>query len=236
MIIHHSSWIEKPVLLCYDISEVINMMHLLLNDQYDKIPWDKLDAVVFDVGNVLLQFSPDEVLPRCVPERPDLYPELTIRIFKSPYWCMRDRNSATVDEVIAAMSKTAPALEPYIRRVMLGWIDLPPMAEGVAALRACKAHGVKLYALTNYADLEFAHVCSKYDFFSLFDGYVVSAREHLVKPGHEIYELLTARYHLDPARTVFIDDSIANAEGALECGWQAICYNRPGLLTDFICG
>ena len=209
------------------------MIRLLLDDRYDAMPWDEIDTVVFDMGNVLLQWTADEVLSRCVPERPDLYPELAIRIFKSPYWCMRDRGSATVEEVIAAMSAHAPELEPYVRRVMLGWIDLPAMPEGISALRACKARGKKLYALTNYADREFAYACEKHDFLSLFDGYVVSGREHMIKPEHEIYELLTERFQLDPARTVFIDDSPANAEAALQCGWQAICYNRPGKLARF---
>jgi HAD superfamily hydrolase (TIGR01509 family) len=103
----------------------------------------------------------------------------------------------------------------------------------VEALKTCKAHGVKLYALTNYADKEFAYACKKHDFFSLFDDYVVSGRLHMVKPGFDIYKHLIDRFGLDPARTLFIDDSPANIEGALECGWQGICYNRGGKLQDF---
>ena len=209
------------------------MIRLMLDDLFSSMPWDKIDAVVFDVGNVLLTWTPEEQLNRIIPERPDLHRELTIRVFKSPYWCMRDRGSATVEEVIAAMSKTAPELEPYIRRIMLEWIDIPVIFEGVEVLKACKAHGKKLYALTNYADKEFAYACQKHDFFSLFDDYVVSGRERLVKPGHEIYELLTERFGLDPTRTLFIDDSPANIEGALHCGWQGICYNREGKLRKF---
>lgn len=209
------------------------MIRLMIDDMYDSMPWDQIDAVVFDVGNVLLSWKAQELLDMLIPERPDLHEELTIRIFKSPYWCMRDRGSASLEEVIAAMSTHAAELEPYIRRVMEGWIDLPAMPEGVAALKACKAHGVKLYALTNYADKEFAHACATNDFFALFDDYVVSAREQLIKPGHEIYEVLISRYGLDPARTLFIDDTPANIEGALHCGWQGLCYNRPGKLARF---
>lgn len=209
-------------------------MNLMIDDKYAAMPWDELDAVVFDVGNVLLSYQSQELLDKIIPERPDLHEALTVRVFKSPYWCMRDRGTATLEEVISAMSAGMPELEPYVRRVMTEWIDLPPIAEGIAALETCKAHGKKLYALTNYADEPFAHACRTHSFFSLFDDFVVSARIHLVKPGHEIYEYLTEQYGLDPHRTLFIDDSPANIEGALECGWQGLCFNRPGKLHEFI--
>ena len=209
------------------------MIRLMFDDQYASMPWDKIDTVVFDVGNVLLSWKAQEMLDKLVPERPDLHEELSIRVFRSPYWTMRDRNSATLEEVIGAMSATAPELEPYVRRIMTGWIDLPEIAEGIEALKVCKAHGVKLYALTNYADQEFAHACATHDFFSLFDDYVVSGREHLVKPGLEIYAHLIHRYDLDPARTLFIDDSPMNIEAALESGWQGLCYNQDGKLRRF---
>ncbi len=210
------------------------MIRLMIDDKYASMPWDEIDAVVFDVGNVLLAWTPEEQLNRILPERPDLHTELAVRIFKSPYWCMRDRGSATVEEVICGMSATAPELEPYIRRVMAEWINLPVLPEGLAALKTCKAHGVKLYALTNFADEEFAIACKRFDFFSLFDDYVVSSRLHLVKPGRQIYEHLITRFGLNSARTLFIDDSPANIEAALDAGWQGLCYNRVGKLSKFL--
>lgn len=209
------------------------MMRLMIDDQYTTMPWDEIETVVFDVGNVLLSFQPQHLLEQLIPERPDLHEELTVRVFKSPYWCMRDRESASVDEVVAAMSKTAPELEPFIRRIMLNWRDLTAIPEGVEALKTCKEHGKRLYALTNYANKEFAYACRKHDFFSLFDDYVVSGRLHMVKPAMDIYSYLIKRFGLDPARTLFIDDSPANIEAALESGWQGLCYNRGGKLTEF---
>lgn len=208
-------------------------MNLMIDDKFSSMPWDEIDTVVFDVGNVLLAWTPQEILTRVLPDHPELYEELTNRVFKSPYWVMRDRGSATVEEVIHAMSITAPELEPYIRKIMDGWIDIPAMAEGVEALRTCKAHGKKLYALTNYADKEFAYACEKHDFFALFDDLFVSGREHTIKPGLDIYVRMQQRFGFDPARTLFIDDSIMNIEAALESGWQALCYNRAGKLAEF---
>ena len=53
----------------------------------------------------------------------------------------------------------------WTRRIMKEWIDLPAIPEGVETLKICKEHSVKLYALTNYADKEFAYACEQHDFF-----------------------------------------------------------------------
>ena len=209
------------------------MIRLMIDDQYNRMPWDKIDTVVFDVGNVLLSWKAQELLDRIVPERPDLHAELAERVFRSPYWSMRDRGSATVEEVITAMSLRVPELKPYIRHIMKEWIDLPAIPEGVETLKRCKEHGMKLYALTNYADKEFAYACEQHDFFKLFDGFLVSGREHTIKPGLDIYRLLISRFGLDPARSLFIDDSLMNIEAALESGLQALHYNKDGKLREF---
>lgn len=208
-------------------------MNLMIDDKFASMPWDDIDTIVFDVGNVLLQWTPEEILHRVLPDVPELHAELTARVFKSPYWVMRDRGSATVDEVVHAMSITKPELEPYIRKIMNEWIDIPAMPEGVAVLKLCKAKGKQLYALTNYADKEFAYACEKHDFFRLFDDYFVSGREHTIKPGLDIYARMQQRFGFDPKRTLFIDDSIMNIEAALESGWQALCYSRTGKLNEF---
>lgn len=45
-----------------------------------------------------------------------------------------------------------------------------------------------LRLLSNFHDLAFKHVTKKYDFFSDFDGGVVSYEENMLKPENEIYK------------------------------------------------
>ena len=65
------------------------------DDIYETMPWDAVDAVVFDVGQVLLSYNPQEILDEHVPDRPDLHPILLEKIFRSPYWLMRDHGLMT---------------------------------------------------------------------------------------------------------------------------------------------
>lgn len=209
-------------------------MRLTLDSQYTAMPWEEIDNVVFDVGNVLLAFSPDKLLRDLLPDQPELYPMLKERVFGSPYWPMLDRGLLTCEEAIEPMCALRPDLRPAVTRIMTGWIDLKDVIEeGVATLEKCKAMGKKLYVLSNYNDGAFAYIRQKYDFWDFFDGFVISAEEGITKPDPAIFRLLLDRFQLDPTRSLFIDDSHANIEAALWCGMQGICYNRAGKLQEF---
>ena len=211
-------------------------MRLMLNDRCSVMPWDAIDNVVFDVGNVLLAFRPEEILRRLLPGQEAHYPALLRRMFHTPYWAMMDRGTIRPEEAAMMMGCSEPALRPLMETVMRGWNDcLDVIDEGVNALETCIAHGKRCYALTNYADGPFAESCRKHpDIFSRFDGMVVSARLGITKPDPRIYRHLIDTYRLDPERTLFIDDSPINIEGALNCGLQAVLFDAPGVLGRFI--
>ena len=209
------------------------MIRLALDDKYASMPWEEIDAVVFDIGNVLLRFVPQELLMNILPDRTDLHDLMLERVFRSPYWVMLDRGSVTVEEAVEAMSAGDAEVKPYVRKVLTGWYDLPRMDEGISVLKLCKERGKKVYALSNYPAEGIAWIWERAEFFRLFDGRVISSSIGMVKPSRNIYDHLIGKFALDPERTVFIDDTPANVEGALDAGWQGICYNRAGKLTAF---
>ena len=63
-----------------------------------------------------------------------------------------------------------------------------------------------------------------------FDGYVISGVEGVAKPDPRIFQLLLGRYRLEPAATVFIDDSPGNVEAARGLGLAAVRYTSAGAL------
>ena len=204
------------------------------DDIYETMPWDAVDAVVFDVGQVLLSYNPQEILDEHVPDRPDLHPILLEKIFRSLFWLMRDHGLMTRDEAIEAMIGRDEPLRPYITRVMHNWVDLKKvLPEGLKTLQSCKAHGKKVYVLSNYADDAFAVVEHKYDFFNLFDAKFVSGRLKLMKPSEQIFQYVISATGHEPSRVLFLDDTPGNVEGALFCGWQSLCVSHPGKLTEF---
>ena len=73
-----------------------------IDDQYETRPWDALDAVVFDVCNVLLSYSPEEELEAFFPGETELHEKLMEKIIKTPYWNMMDRGTLNRPGKLAA--------------------------------------------------------------------------------------------------------------------------------------
>jgi 2-haloacid dehalogenase len=87
-----------------------------------------------------------------------------------------------------------------------------------------------VYALTNWSAETFPHATARFDFLAWFAGIVVSGHEGLKKPDPALFSVLTARYDLDPARTVFIDDSPRNVDAARALGFDAIAFEDAATL------
>ena len=211
------------------------MADRMIDTLYASMPWDELDAVVFDIGNVLVGMDEHEVLADMFPDDPATREAVLRHTCRSPYWHMLDSAAMDLETCVRAMAENDPRMEAPVRRFMTGWPEYRrPVEEGVAAARACKRHGKKLYLLSNYPAEYHARNVRDYPFFALFDGAVISSHVRMLKPRFEIYRYLTDTYGLEPSRTLFIDDNAANIEAALALGWHGFCMNAPGKLAAFI--
>jgi 2-haloacid dehalogenase len=100
-----------------------------------------------------------------------------------------------------------------------------PIAGMPALVDELEAAGMPLFAITNFSG-EFwpAFRARESAMFDRFRDIVVSGDEKLVKPDAAIYHLALARFGLEATRTVFIDDSLANVEGAAAVGLIALHF------------
>jgi len=181
--------------------------------------------IVFDMGNVLLRFEPDVFLEAVgVPEADRLL--LKRNVYQSLDWARMDRGS--MDEAAAAASmccRLPERLHPYVHALVDQW-DRPILpVEGMEALvKELKEKGYGVYLLSN-ASFRQPEYWNRVPGSQYFDGTMVSAFVKRVKPEHEIYELFYVRFGLDPRECLFIDDSIANIEGAEHAGMDGIVFH-----------
>lgn len=187
-------------------------------------PSDSIQALVFDVGRVLVQWDPRHLFRALIPEveaRERFLAEVCPMA-----WNLELDRGRSWDEAIAERCAAFPEHATLIRAYRDRWEEMVPGAipGTVRILEELHALGLPCYALTNFSVEMFERTLRRFPFFRCFDGIVVSGEEGLVKPDPCIYRRLTERYALDPARLLFIDDAEANVEAARACGWQAIHF------------
>lgn len=109
------------------------------------------------------------------------------------------------------------------------------IAEGIRFAKECKEAGHQIYILSNWDPESFVLLENKYpDFFSLFDGIVISGNIGIAKPDPAIFEYILNKYHLNPSDTIFIDDQQENIDVAQALGIYSIRYTKKkGLITSY---
>ena len=206
----------------------------LLDERFETMPWELIDTVVFDVGNVLLEWNPKKIVAAMYPGNEALQQMLMEKVFTSPYWPEMDLGRMSLEEIRQKMIGDDRSLEKEITHVLEGWVyEMDPVDEGVKTLYQCKAHGKKTCVLSNFSAVFFAEACAMHPFFQQFDRMVVSGAEKLCKPDPAIYRLVTERTDTAPERTLFMDDVRKNVEAAMALGWQGLWIDRPEKLTTF---
>ena len=199
------------------------------------------EPVVFDIGNVLLHWDPEGYYDQQIGSeaRRRMFDETDILAVN-----LAIDAGAPYRETIYDLADRHPDWAGMIRL----WHDdqfgmLQPVIEAsVRLLRALRARGVPVFALTNFGRESFAAACRHYQFLTEFDRHYVSGRLGVNKPDPRIYEILERDSGIAPGRLIFTDDRPENIEVAEARGWLAPGFDGPegwaarlvdeGLLTE----
>lgn len=181
------------------------------------------EAVVFDLGGVLLDWSPAHVLA------PDDVVALDID------GVQRELDLGTPVEQVRARWRTAhPRRTATVDRYFDEWhrTVAGPIDDVVAILAELRDTPVGLYALSNFSAELFRQARPRFAFLEWFDGMVISGDEGVIKPDPRIYELLVERFGLTPSQTVFVDDREDNVAAAREAGLVGIHFRSAAELRS----
>ena len=203
--------------------------------EYDTMPWHKVDAVVFDIGNILIRYAPDDFIKQLFPGDEKMQSDMLVRVYHGPQWKEFARGPMTYEEACMQMVAQYGGLYKDYMHALTGWIELKtPIEEGWRAAKRCKRAGKKLYLLSNYPQQGYERLREKFaDRFEIFDGGVISCYAHLLKPEEDMYRALIERCELNPARTLFIDDMPDNVHGAMKMGIHGFHMHETGMMDRF---
>lgn len=188
-------------------------------------------AIVFDIGNVLIRWDPDQLYRQLVPD-----PEERRRMFETvDLHGMNDRvdSGHPFRETIYAEAEKHPEYRDLIRLWHDRWIEMArPVIEGSwAILRALRARGVPVFALSNFGVESFAYAETQYPELAEFDRRYISGHMRVTKPDPRIYEMVEADCGLTGAELFFTDDRDENIAAAASRGWQTHLFSTPDALA-----
>ncbi|MEM9582250.1 MAG: HAD family phosphatase [Pseudomonadota bacterium] len=185
-----------------------------------------IKAGVFDIGNVLIEWQPEHHYDRWIGEarRKAMFAEVDLhamneRVDKGENW--RD--------VIYETADLYPKWRDEILAWHSNWIALasPVIPHSVHLLRALRAKGVPVFALTNFGVENFAYAQTIYAFLNEFDQCYVSGRMKLIKPDPNIYEAMEADCGVAADALLFADDKSENIAAAKARGWNTHLFETP---------
>ena len=182
--------------------------------------------IVFDMGQVLMDFAPPTFIARLGYTGDDAQ-ALLREVFKGWEWVAFDRGDITGEDVVnSACSRLPQRLHQAARDLVFHWWDeMIPMPGAKELVTELHEKGYPLYVLSNASQ----------DFHKYFDSIpgseylprerrFVSSDYRLLKPEHEIYQLFFKTYSLAPESCVFIDDNPGNVEAARRLGMCAVVH------------
>ncbi|RMD93445.1 MAG: HAD family phosphatase [Alphaproteobacteria bacterium] len=191
----------------------------------------EIEAVVFDIGNVLVEWHPERPFDRALGEagRRRLFAEVDLEGMNRAVDL-----GAPFAESVEALAARHPEQADIIRLWRECWMEMfAPVIEGSVALkRALRAAGVPVYALSNFGSETFEMAEAAYPFLKEFDRRFISGRLGVMKPDAAIYEMLERETGHAASRLLFIDDRPENIAAAEARGWRGHLFDGPERLAE----
>ncbi len=185
-----------------------------------------IEAVIFDVGNVLIEWQPERAYDRLIGEekRKEMFAELDLHDMNNDI----DKGSP-FKETIYAFAEAHPKWRDEIRMWHDNWFDMaaPAIDHSWRLLRALRAKGIPVFALSNFGVENWPPAVEVYPILGEFDREYISGRMQHVKPFNRIYEMVEEDSGIEPDRLIFADDREDNIATARARGWKTHLFTGP---------
>lgn len=182
--------------------------------------------IVFDMGNVLIQWDPEKIISRFV-EDSNRVQLIKNALFEQDYWGKLDEGTVTEEEVLTlAKQKLPEEMHDDLEEIMDNWhYCMPVIVENNDLVKTLKDKGFSVYLLSNANTRFHSYGRECVPCLKFMDGWMISADVKCVKPSLEIYKKFFEKFNLNPQECIFIDDLQANCEGSKQAGMNAFCYD-----------
>ncbi|MBK8374130.1 MAG: HAD family phosphatase [Sphingomonadales bacterium] len=192
----------------------------------------EITSVVFDVGKVLVQWNLRHLFAKLIDDRNEL--DWFLANVVTPEWHFQHDAGRPLAEMLSELKAEYPAYAALIDAYATRFNEtIPgPVPGSFEIVEELAAHGVPLFAITNFGAEFWAAFRPTQPIFDHFTDIIVSGVEKLVKPDPAIYQLALSRFGLAEGEAIFIDDNLANVEAARANGFHSHHFTDAGSLRS----
>jgi len=185
-----------------------------------------IDAIIFDLGNVLLAFDESRAARRLAERTGKTLSEINAYALSTPYVTELSIGKLSKKTFFHTVAKDLAFNGTYEEFAEL-WSDIFTPIEPMVALTKSLHQRLPRLVLSNTNAIHVDYVLEHYPFLHDFDAHVFSHEVGLLKPDPAIFQHALQKYGLTAERTVFVDDIAANADAARRLGMKAVHFNNP---------
>ena len=185
-----------------------------------------IKAVVFDIGNVLIEWQPERFFDSVIGEdrRRAMFAAVDLH-------GMNDKVDMghPFTETIYATAEDYPKWRDEIRMWHDRWIEMatPVIDHSVRLMKALQAKDIPVYSLTNFGVGSYDFAATHYPFLNEFDRDFISGHMQVIKPAARIYQMLEEASGLRGESLIFTDDRTDNIAAAQMRGWRTHHFKGP---------
>lgn len=192
----------------------------------------RIEAVVFDVGRVLVQWDLKALFAKLIDD-PVQLDWFTSHVVSEQWHFQHDAGRDLVD-MVAERKAQFPGHDALIDAYATRFLETIPgnVPGSHDIVRELSARGVPLFAITNFASPFWKEYRAVEPLFDLFGDIVVSGDEKIVKPDAAIFDLAARRFGHRPDAMLFIDDNAANVGAAATLGWHVHHFHNAAALRQ----
>jgi epoxide hydrolase-like predicted phosphatase len=194
---------------------------------------NSISTIFFDIGGVLVRTEDRRPRTMLADAFGMTYEQLSDIVFDSESGQAAQRGERTAAEhwewVRERLKLRPDEIEPVRETFFSGDVlDIDFLRE----IRAMKT-AYRLGVITNALDDARQALTGRFGLGDVFEDFVVSAEEKVIKPDERIYRIALDRLGVEPGAAVFVDDFLHNVRGAQAVGMRAVWFRgRDQAWTD----
>ena len=182
----------------------------------------KVEAAIFDIGNVLVLFDYMKAANRLVLKNGlSSPPDRTILAAVNHEF---ELGRITRAQFLSSVRREFQDTGPEDAFVSI-WEDIFEENTRMTALARGLSKKIPVYLISNIGEIHHQYLFRRFDVFSIFRDKIFSYLDGIMKPDAAVFQLAISRFGVNPAATVYIDDVQENCAAARAAGFLGLHYD-----------